>query len=181
LNTPILTTGRLRLLPFSEEDFPLLQDLHSDPEVNRYLSPGPAIMDPEEVRRRLANYVGDHRGSGISKWKLETVEGAFIGRAGFSFERNPEGYELGYSLKRSAWGKGYASEIARALVGWFFDTTQNDHMLAYAVAEHEASQRVMQKAGLRFWREIRKHGLHCRFYRITRRQYLQSLEPGTGG
>lgn len=79
LNTPILTTGRLRLLPFSEDDFPLLQDLHSDPEVNRYLSPGPAIMDPEEVRRRLANYVGDHRGTGMSKWKLETVEGAFIG------------------------------------------------------------------------------------------------------
>lgn len=181
MNTPILTTGRLRLSPFTEDDFPLLQDLHSDPEVNRYLSPGPAVMDPDEVRRRLANYVGDHRLTGISKWKLETVGGTFIGRAGFSLERDPEGHELGCSLKRSAWGQGYASEIAKALVAWFFDKTPHDHMFAYAIAEHEASQRVMRKAGLRFWLEMRKHGLPCRFYRITRLQYLQSLDqPAVG-
>ncbi|MGX1495944.1 GNAT family N-acetyltransferase [Roseibium aggregatum] len=181
MNTPILTTGRLRLLPFSNDDFALLQDLHSDPEVNRYLSPGPAIMDPEEVRRRLANYVGDHRGTGISKWKLETIDGTFIGRAGFSFNREPEGYELGYSLKRSAWGHGYASEIAKALVGWFFETLPYDHLLAYAVAEHEASQQVMRKAGLHFWQELNQHGLPCRFYRITRQQYLQSVGLSAAG
>lgn len=181
METPILTTGRLRLLPFTEDDFALLQDLHSDPEVNRYLSPGPAIMDPEEVRRRLANYIGDHRLTGISKWKLETLDGTFIGRAGFSFKRDPGGYELGYSLKRAAWGQGYASEIAQALVGWFFDTLPYDHLLAYSVADHEASQQVMRKAGLHFWRDLEENGLTCRFYRITRQQYLQSLDQLAAG
>ena len=175
MKTPILTTDRLRLVPFTEDDFALLQDLHSDPEVNRYLSPGLAIMDPEEVRRRLANYIGDHRLTGISKWKVETIDGTFIGRAGFSFLSDPEGYELAYSLKRSTWGQGYASEIARALVGWFFDTLPYDHLLAFAVAEHEASQQVMRKAGLYFWQEREQDGLPCRFYRISRQQYLQSV------
>jgi len=168
LTKPILQTGRLRLVPFSEDDFEILQALHSDPEVNRYLSPGPAIMSPEEVRRRLENYVGDHHHTGISKWKLETLDGDPVGRAGFSWMNNPDGYELGYSLKRSVWGRGYATEIARALVAWFFDNTDQDHLLAYAVREHAASLNVMKKAGMRHWQDLEKHGLACRFYRMER-------------
>ncbi|MHA7777510.1 GNAT family N-acetyltransferase [Roseibium sp. M-1] len=178
LSPPILTTGRLRLLPFTEADFPLLFDLHSDPEVNRYLSPGPAAMGADEVHRRLGDYVRDHLHSGISKWKLETKEGNFIGRAGFSWLSDPDGYELGYSLKRSAWGQGYATEISRALVGWFFEQRPDPHLIAYAVAEHAASQHVMQKAGFSLWQERRKHGLDCRFYRITRSGYLAQRSAG---
>lgn len=165
---PVLETARLRLMPFTEDDFLKLQELHSDPEVNRYLSPGPVIMSPEEVHQRLKNYAEDHVQSGISKWKLETLDGRFVGRAGFSWQSDPDGYELGYSLRRSAWGKGYATEIASALVAWFFDNTDQDHLIAYAVREHEASLKVMEKAGMRFWRDMDINGLACRFYRVDR-------------
>lgn len=129
-------------------------------------------MDAGEVRRRLGKYVEDHRQFGISKWKLETLDGAFVGRAGFSWLSSPRGYELGYSLKRSQWGQGLATEIARALVGWFSGQRSEPHLLAYAVADHDASQHVMHKAGLGFWQERKKHGLSCRFYRVTRQAYL---------
>jgi ribosomal-protein-alanine N-acetyltransferase len=168
LTKPVLETERLRLSPFAEDDFQKLLELHSDPEVNRYLSPGPAIMGPDEVRRRLTTYIGDHVHTGISKWKLETLDGELAGRAGFSWMSDPDGYELGYSLKRSVWGRGFATEIARALVTWFFDNTGEDHLLAYAVREHDASLKVMEKAGLSHWRDMEKHGLACRFYRISR-------------
>ncbi|MES0811173.1 GNAT family N-acetyltransferase [Roseibium sp. SCPC15] len=167
----LLKTARLQVLPFEDADFPLLLDLHSDPEVNRYHSPGPVPMAKEEARRRLNNYVQMHRQSGVSKWKLETLDGEFVGRAGFSWQQEPAGYELGYSLKRSAWGRGYATEIARELVRWFFEETDHDHLLAYAVSENLASLRVMQKAGMRLWLEMEKHDLPCTFYRVDRTEF----------
>ncbi len=174
MTTIVLATERLRLVPFEEIDFPLLADLHSDPEVNRYLSPGPEPMGEEEVRRRLEKYICDHRNSGISKWKLETLEGDFVGRAGFSLQDLPAGYELGYSLKRDFWGRGYATEIARALVDWFFEYRAEDVLTTYAVASHEASQRVMVKSGFCFWQDRVKDGVACRFYRIERQDFVRS-------
>jgi len=170
---------RLRLVPFAEDDYQNLRELHSDPEVNRYLSAGPAIMSPEEVQRRLRNYIGDHRLTGISKWKLETRDGEMVGRAGFTWMKDPDGYELGYSLKQVAWGRGYATEITRALVAWFFENTDETHLLAYAVREHAASLRVMQKAGMGFWQDKAKHGLACRFYRIDRATYVEQRLAAT--
>ncbi|MCK7613501.1 GNAT family N-acetyltransferase [Roseibium sediminicola] len=173
MTNPVLETDRLRLVPFTEDDFQNLQSLHSDPEVNRYLSPGPAIMSPEEVRHRLTNYIGDHLHTGISKWKLETLDGDVVGRAGFTWMNDPEGYELGYCLKQAAWGRGYATEITRALIAWFFENTDQDHFLAYAVRENDASLKVMQKAGMGFWLDLDMHGLACRFYRIDRSTYME--------
>jgi len=167
-------TARLRAFPFEETDFGLLADLHSDPEVNRYLSPGLAPMSEAEVRRRLTNYVEDHRRLGISKWKLATTDGMFVGRAGFSWQEDPEGFELGYSFKRDAWGRGYATEIASALVAWFFRNTSEPHLIAYAVSEHQASRNVMIKAGLRHWQDTEKHGVPCSFYRIGREEFQRS-------
>ncbi|MEM9632947.1 MAG: GNAT family N-acetyltransferase [Pseudomonadota bacterium] len=172
----LLKTDRLQVLPFEEADFPLLLDLHSDPEVNRYHSPGPMPMAPEEVRERLNNYVQSHRQLGISKWKLETLDGEFVGRAGFSWQKDPAGFELGYSLKKAAWGRGYATEIATALVRWFFRETDQDHLLAYAISEHSASLRVMEKAGLRYWLEMEKHGCPCTFYRVDRSEFDEFLD-----
>ncbi|WP_298963879.1 GNAT family N-acetyltransferase [uncultured Roseibium sp.] len=179
----ILVTRRLKLTPFLETDYELLKDLHSDPEVNRYHSPGLAPMADAEIRRRLKSYVEDHQRTGISKWKLETIDGDFIGRAGFSWQDKPDGYELGYSLKRAYWGQGYASEIARALVAWFFSHRTEDQMFAYAASEHEISFAVMEKAGLRPWMDMIKHGVSCRFYRITRQDHENGrglTEPTSG-
>ena len=166
----ILTSERLRIVPFEEADFPLLLELHSDPQVNRYLSPGLMPMEASEVERRLQCYVLEHRRSGLSKWKVLTREGNFIGRAGVTRMTDPNGYELGYSLKCEEWGRGYATEIARALTGWYFENTGNRYLIAYAHSEHAKSLQVMRKAGFAFWFEKDKHGVPCTFYRIERHE-----------
>ncbi|MET1411540.1 GNAT family N-acetyltransferase [Roseibium sp. HPY-6] len=166
----ILTTERLRVEPFQESDFPLLFDLHSDPEVNRYLSPGLAPMSAEEVERRLNTYVQHHRDNGLSKWKLLTRDGDFIGRAGLTWMKAPDGFEVGYSLKQAAWGRGYATEIARGLAKWFFEKTDNRFLIAFAHSEHLASLKVMQKAGFTYWFDMERDGVPCTFYRIERHE-----------
>lgn len=170
LTEDILTSERLRIVPFEDADFPLLFELHSDPEVNRYLSPGLVPMEAAEVERRLQGYVFEHRRSGLSKWKVLTREGDFIGRAGVTWMTEPDGYELGYSLKRAAWGKGYASEIATALTGWFFERTDNRYLIAFACSEHEKSLKVMRNAGFSHWFDRERHGAPCTFYRIERNE-----------
>ncbi len=175
----MLQTTRLRLLPFAKTDFHLLADLHSDPEVNRYLSPGPVPMASDEVAERLAKYVADHQATGFSKWKLETLDGVFIGRAGITPLSDPDGYELGYSLKREAWGRGFATEIAAGLVNWFFQHTSNDFLQAFAATENQGSLNVMQKAGMRFWLEREMHGMPCTFYRIEREDFQKEFRPET--
>ncbi|MEL7528906.1 MAG: GNAT family N-acetyltransferase [Pseudomonadota bacterium] len=164
----ILETARLRLEPFVAADFPFLLEHHSDPEVNRYHSPGPRPMTSEEVNTRLFEFIERNDGSGFGRRKLSTHDGAYVGRAGIDWMNDPDGFELAYSLQRSAWGKGYASEIATALTRWFFEATDNAFLIAYAHAEHHASQHVMKKTGFKHWFDREKHDVPCSFYRIER-------------
>ena len=168
---PVLQTERLQLRPFSEDDFAALLHLHSDPEVNRFLAPGPVALSAEEVRARLVRYMDNNRTSRISGWNLETLDGVSVGRAGFSKLSDPEGFELGYVLKRQAWGKGYASEIAVALVDWFFAQTGEPRLFAIVEQAHTASIKVLERAGLRFWQDRDVDGVACQVYRITRTQF----------
>lgn len=164
----ILETERLRLQPFQEADFPMLMEQHSDPEVNRYHSPGPRPMSADAVKSRLLEFIERNDGSGFGRRKLTTLAGDYVGRAGIDWMSDPDGYELAYSLKRAAWGNGYASEVAKGLTNWFFETTDNAFLIAYAHAEHHASQHVMTKTGFKHWFDREKHGVPCSFYRIER-------------
>src|SRR6185312_7724452 len=79
---PILETERLVFHPFTPDDLPLLRDLHSDPEVQRYIG---GMWEAEVLQRRLDQYVTDQAARGISKWKAYLKDGTFVGRAGVSW------------------------------------------------------------------------------------------------
>lgn len=166
----LLKTARLQLVPFTADDYPLLSRLHADPEVNRFLSPGRYPMAEDEVHERLEKYVADHLRTGFSKWKVLTLGGTFLGRAGVTYMADLQVYELGYTLMQSAWGKGYATEIARGLVPWFFDKTDETCLIAYAYSDNTASRHVMEKAGFQHWYDAERHGVACSFYRIFRKE-----------
>lgn len=143
---PILTTERLVFHPFTPDDLPLLHDLHSDPEVQRYIG---GAWEPEAYQRRLDQYVADQAAHGISKWKAYLRDGTFVGRAGVSFWE-VTGFELGYSFKRLAWGQGLATEAARAVVGWTWANTGIARLCGFTEPANLASRRVLEKAGLTY-------------------------------
>jgi RimJ/RimL family protein N-acetyltransferase len=64
--------------------------------------------------------------------------------------------ELGYRLRRSAWGKGYATEGSRALIAKGFAELGVERVYATTMVVNVASRRVMEKAGLRFVRTFRQ-------------------------
>lgn len=146
-----LETERLRLRHFADTDADaeLLVALDSDPEVMRYLGngrPTPSDVIRHDVLPRFAR-------SGV--WAAEELStGQFVGW--FALTPNPEGpaddLELGYRLRRAAWGRGYATEGSRALVHKAFTDLGAGRVYAETMFVNARSRRVMEKAGLRFVR-----------------------------
>jgi RimJ/RimL family protein N-acetyltransferase len=150
-----LETDRLLLRYAVEADAQLLHDLDSDPEVMRYLTGGKptprSVIETETLPRFLAGRNGGEPRCWIA---IERASSAFVG--GFALETPADGRadqaELGYRLRRSAWGKGYATEGSRALVAKGFGELGLERIWAETMAVNLASRRVMEKAGLAYVR-----------------------------
>jgi RimJ/RimL family protein N-acetyltransferase len=151
-----LETERLLLRRFTHSDVANLHDLDGDPEVMRFVNGGrPVSRDvirDETLPRFLRAY---ERYGGFGVWAaIERSTGEFVGWFEF-YPRNevgPEEVELGYRLRRSAWGKGYATEGSRALIRKGFTELGVQRVVAETMAVNAASRRVMEKAGLRYVR-----------------------------
>lgn len=147
----ILETPRLVLTMWNKGDAEMIRQLHSTIETTRYLS-GATPWTLEKAEERLESWFDEQARDGTTKYKmLKRDDGRFIGRAGFSrFQESGRGeFELGYSIRQDAWGNGYATEIAGALAQWFFSRGFAKEFIAFTHPENSASQRVLQKIGMR--------------------------------
>ncbi|OAV56324.1 acetyltransferase [Rhizobium sp. WYCCWR10014] len=143
----MLKTPRLSLVMWDEGDAALVQQLHSTMATTRYLS-GNAPWSLEKAEQRLRGWFEEQARDGTTKYKLLAEDGSFLGRAGISKFGN-EQFELGYSLREEAWGKGLATEAASALADWFFERRFASGFIAFTHPENIASQRVLRKIGMR--------------------------------
>lgn len=149
-----LETGRLVLRRFTPDDVQNLFDLDSDREVMRHINGGEPTSYETVKNEVLPRFLGYYRRSDrYGFWAIvEKKSGHFIGW----FHLKPSGdgpsaeAELGYRLKRRAWGKGYATEGSKALLEKSFQEFGLDRVVATALPENAASIRVLEKAGFRF-------------------------------
>ncbi len=147
----VLHTPRLSLRPVRESDRGDLIALERDRDVMRFINGGRPTpedgFDPEAGFLML-------RGGEPGVWTaVERVGRAFVGW--FSLRPRGEGVaDLGYRLCRAAWGRGFASEGARALVQKGLAELHLDRIVATTMAVNHASRRVMEKAGLTYVRTV---------------------------
>jgi len=154
-----LETERLILRRFTQDDVENLVELDSDPEVMRYLNGGiatPREVVEQQILQRFLSYYERYDGFGV--WAaIERSSGAFIGW--FSFrphdESRPDEAEVGYRLRRSAWGRGYATEGAQALIRKGFTELGGQRVTANTYEHNSASRRVMEKVGMTLARRYR--------------------------
>lgn len=155
-----LETERLVLRQFTEDDSSNLVELDGDPEVMRFINGGRPTPQAEIESEVLPAFLGHYeRYPGYGFWAaIEKSTGLFVGWFHFRpAEGSPPGeVELGYRLRRSAWGKGYATEGSRALVDKGFAELGVERVVASTMVVNVASRRVMEKAGLRFVRNFRQ-------------------------
>ncbi|CAA9569693.1 MAG: Acetyltransferase, GNAT family [uncultured Thermomicrobiales bacterium] len=154
-----LETDCLILRRFTAADLDHLVELDADPEVMRFLTGG--TPTPRDVIARdilpafLAYYA---RGDRYGFWAaIEKATGAFLGW--FHLRPLPgapdDEPELGYRLRRAAWGRGYGTEGSRALIRKGFTELGVRRVIASTYEHNRASRRVMEKSGLAFVRAYR--------------------------
>lgn len=159
-----LETDRLTLRRFTEADEDDLVELDSDPEVMRFLTGGEPTPR-EEIRDRILPTLFDcyERSPDFAFWAAqERSTGTFLGWFHFRPDRHEprEGdIELGYRLRKPAWGKGYATEGSRALIRKGFTELGVERVFAETLTVNTGSRRVLEKAGLTRVRTFHRDGL----------------------
>ena len=145
-----LETDRLTLRRFTEADEDDLFDLNNDPEVMRFITNGEATPRAE-IRDSILpfHFRCYEQFEGFGTWAaVEKASGQFLGWFHFRPRRDDGAIELGYRLRRSAWGNGYATEGSRALVDKGFTEFGVDRVVAETMSANQASRRVLEKSGL---------------------------------
>ncbi|PYQ62926.1 MAG: GNAT family N-acetyltransferase [Acidobacteria bacterium] len=144
---PVLETERLRLRAFRLGDFEGYAAMCGDPEVARYLT---TRFDREQAWRHLAFLIGHWVLRGFGMWAVEEkATGAFVGRIGFAEPEGWPGFELAWTLARPFWGRGYATEGARAALAHAFTVLKKDRVVSLIHPENQASLRLAERLGER--------------------------------
>jgi ribosomal-protein-alanine N-acetyltransferase len=149
-------------------DADALHVLWTDPAVRRYLFddeiiPRSVVDEEIAVSERL---MAAH-GYGLWTARLREAD-ALIGFCGYRFFHEPPQLQLLYGLAPAYWGRGLATEAARAMIRRGFDVNRFERVIASADAPNVASHRVMERAGMRFWKRETVNGLDTVYYDMTR-------------
>lgn len=146
-----LQTERLSIRRFTVADEDNLVSLNGDPEVMRYITGGLPVPGREEIRDEIIpfNLAAYDRHPGFGTWAADDIRtGEFLGWFHLRPRRSDGSIDLGYRLRRSAWGNGYATEGSRALIDKGFGEHDIDRVVAETMTVNLASRRVLEKCGL---------------------------------
>lgn len=144
-----------------------MMEIHQDPDVIRYLGSG-VPGDIGVAWRNVAMMIGYWHMRGYGPWIIVAKDrGEILGRAGLWHAEGGPGVELGWMIRRSAWGHGFASEAAGAALEWAWHHAKHDHIISVIHATNAPSIRIAEKLGERLERseivddaEVRTYGIH---------------------
>ena len=143
----VLATERLVLRPVTAQDHARLLAHWTAPEVRRFLFDG-AIVSPEEITGAIEDSARDFAAGGYGLWLIWETDGTgMVGAAGLR-PLDDLGLEVFYSLAPGAWGKGYATEAARAVVDHALGRLGLPEVLAEVDQGNAASAAVIERLGM---------------------------------
>lgn len=149
-----MRTGRLILRGWTDEDRLPFADLNADPEVMEHFPARLTRAESDALVDLIMRHFDQH---GFGLWAVEAEEG-FIGFTGLAVprfhvdwmdHREQPVVEVGWRLRRSAWGRGYATEAARACLHYAFDELEREEVVSFTVVGNSRSRAVMERLGMR--------------------------------
>ena len=155
---PTFETPRLRLRPFCASDAPTVQALAGDRAIAATTASIPHPYEDGMAEAWIAGHPDAWRdGESASFAVFLRYTGDLVGAVGLTFEAEHRRAELGYWVARAAWGQGYATEAAQALLDWALGGLRLERIHARSFAGNAASAGVLRKLGFREEGVLRRH------------------------
>lgn len=148
-----IETERLILRELKITDARGMFEMDSDPLVHRFLGNNP-VSTISQSTADIAFIQAQYQENGIGRWAvIEKDSNQFIGWCGLKLIRDINNnhsnyYDIGYRFNRKFWGKGYATESARAAINYGFEELNLDQIIGIADVENHDSIKVLEKLGL---------------------------------
>ena len=169
----ILETPQLILRPFEKSDAEALFEMDKNPNVHKYLWQTP-VENIEDIYSGIEMVQKQYEERGIGRFSTILKEtGELIGWTGIKFVNdhiengNTNFYDYGYRLNEKFWNKGYASEATKAWLDYGFNEMKIDAIHAYTHTENGASNRVLEKHGMKFMEDyFDEDGAKWRWWRM---------------
>ena len=185
-----LMSERLLLRPHRETDLDVEIEIGTDPDVMKFVGD---VETEDQIVHNMPKYSRRCAGGCIGVWcVIERRTEEKLGTAillPLPIEEDDTNWdlvvgdelpdceiEIGYILKKSAWGKGYATEATNRLLKFAFEETPLEELVATTDLENIASQRVLEKCGLVYEGIRRAYAEECPGFRITRQQWLDNSQ-----
>ncbi|OLB77760.1 MAG: GNAT family N-acetyltransferase [Actinobacteria bacterium 13_2_20CM_2_71_6] len=172
-----LRTPRLLLRRWRDADIAALARINADPEVMRFIGDG-SVADHAATAAQIAGFEQTWQAYGFGRFAVELRgSGVLAGFTGMAIPSDvPEimpCVEVGWRLGRAHWGRGLATEAARAALRFAFADCGLDRIVGVYVLGNDASARVMAKLGMRFDRDTTEilYGRPVRIHAISREEY----------
>ena len=177
IDIPTLRTERLVLRAFREDDTEPLFQLMQDPEVVRYIGDR-QVPTRQEVWRAIAGWIGHWALREYGLWAVDDREsGELVGRIGLINPVDWPGPEVGYTIGKRWWGRGLATEGARAAMDWGFENRGFDELISLIDPANTASIGVARKLGEHLKGETDLWGNRVLVYAITRETWSAARGP----
>ena len=178
--TETFHTDRLLAERLHTEHFDELCWMHRDPRVMATLGLNGGVLSDEETQRFLRRHLDHWDCHGYGLWTFrDKTDGRFVGRAGLynTHVGGNDEVELAYALMAEYWNRGLATEMAEAILSVAFERLGMTDLVCFTLTTNLASQRVMEKAGFEYEREVVHAGLPHVLYRITASEWRVTSIP----
>ena len=162
----IIETERLLIRPFTMDDIEPAYQMNLDAEVSKYTGDG-GVVSKEEIKRRIIEDVfGDYGKHGYGRLAVELKgENKFIGFTGLKYLEDMDEVDLG-------WGKGIATESAKACVDFGFETLGLNKIIAMVLPSNNSSIRVLEKLKFEYEKDIIEDNLLANIYILSKENAL---------
>ena len=164
----VAETERLILRHFCESDIDSLAKIRADPEVMKFSLSGPYSL--EQTQKLVEHILSSYKSNGLGLWAaVHKADGKLIGYCGH-FVQEIDGQreiELAYRFAKEYWGKGLATEAAKATCEYAFRQLGLNRLISIIEAENIASIRVAEKCGMTYEKDAVFHGQTVRIYAMN--------------
>ena len=164
-NSAVIPINGLIMKPIQSSDLDSLATIWADPKVTRFLPSRGTPIPREKAEKSLTSFIDHWKNRSYGVWAIvDDVSAQMIGYCGLRYLDELNEVEVLYGLAKAYWSKGIATQAALAAIKYGFNVINLDRIIAMALPDNQASRRVIEKAGLKYEKQIHIFNLEVVYY-----------------